>query len=610
MPFDPTSAQPLSEEKKIGFDPGSAVVVQRESDSQPIAPPPIPELRAYKEEEPSLTKKFRQSKFVTEVLGPDPEQLLRLKQLKAAAGGGELSPVQQYGTLGAIGRGLSQAAISGPDVLASVERSGGGPALQAVGEFTRPGESVATLAGIAGAQKGAQIGSFAGPYGKIGGAMLGGGLGYGLERLRQSYAQGDKAATAGELARFAVNSPMIQASPTANRAINGAVNALTSGAQSITADQLKQLIDQGQALGLLEAVNDNDKVMGVGFITGALTKGNQLRPIDVTANKLRDSGFLIPRGVTREGANLASFKNAEIMEQKLVKANGLSDVSQLNDINLKNRQDEIIRYGYEPIKGIKMMTSDDTFRNSLDHIEKDFKAAEQAAPGVLSDDIKDRIKNLRKMSVFDGTGALALISGLRDQATEMFKAGKGKAGAGLLKSASAVEDLLERNLRAASIVGVEGKSLLDRFVDARRQLAINYATQEGIRRGGGVIPHTFAKMYEDGVPLTGELEQIGQLANNFPRFAKDPTKITFGVNALKQFTSLSFGIGGSVLGSGQSTPVQVGTAIGGAAVPYMTNIYNYASLTKPFQAAIRPQINPETAQYLNLLARQREIRGR
>lgn len=574
-----------------------------------VAPAPVAEFKPYKTEEGSITKKLRQSKIVTEILGPDPEQLLRLEQQRAAAGAtGPLTPQQQFGTVGAIGRSMAQA-LGGPDIAAYMERTGAGPTAQAIGEFARPGESVATLAGIAGAQKGMQMGRPAGPYGQIAGAAMGGALGYGAERARQAFAQGEKPATAGEILQFGMNSPMIAASPLASRAVNAATNAVVSGTQSMTADQAKKLVDEGQAMGLVEAASRNAPVFAMGALAGAATKGVSIRPIDVTASKLRDAGFVIPRGVTKEGENLASVRNAKVMEYKLVQANGLRDVSELNEVNLRNKEQEAIRSGYDPIKRISMLTSDKAFRGSIDEIEKEFTAAERAAPGVLKDEIKDTLSNLKKMSVFDGDGALALISGLREQATGLFKEGKGRAGAGILKAANSLEDLLDRNLEKISSVAPGGKSLIDKYRQARQQYAVAYATREGLRRGGGVVPREFAKMLEDGVPVTGSLLEIGLLANNFPRFAKDPSKISSGVSAIKQFLAAPGAIAGATYAAGQPASVQMAAGLAGAASPYITNIYDYASMSRPFQAGIGGVMSPETAQYLNLLARQREAQN-
>jgi len=571
-----------------------------------VAPAPVAEFKPYTPEEGSITKKLRKSKFVTEILGPDPESLLRLEQERAAAGvTSPLTPQQQFGTLGAIGRSMAQA-VGGPDIAAYMERTGAGPAAQAVGEFATPGEGMATMAGIVGAQKGMQMGRPAGPYGTLAGAAMGGALGYGAERMRQAFVKGEKPATAGEILQFGLNSPMIAASPIASRVVNAATNAVISGSQSMTADQAKKLVDEGKAMGLVEAASRNASVFGFGAISGAFTKGVSIRPIDVTARKLRDAGFVIPSGVTKEGENIASFRNSEIMEGKLVQANGLRDVSELNDVSLRNKEQEAIRYGYDPIKRISMLTSDNAFRSSIDDIEKEFMAAERAAPGVLKDDIKDTLSNLRKMSVFDGDGALALISGLREQATGMFKEGKGRAGAGILKAANSLEDLLDRNLEKISSVSPSVKSLIDRYRQARQQYAVAYATREGIRRGGGVVAKEFAKMLEDGVPLTGGLLEIGLLANNFPRFAKDPSKISSGVSAIKQFLAAPGAVAGASYAAGQPASVQMAAGLAGAASPYITNIYDYASLSRPFQAAVGGVMSPETAQYLNMLARQRE----
>lgn len=179
----------------------------------------------------------------------------------------------------------------------------------------------------------------------------------------------------------------------------------------------------------------------------------------------------------------------------------------------------------------------------------------------------------------------------------------------MLRAASAVEDMLERNLERISIVGFEGKPPIDRFREARQRYAIAYNTREGLRRGGGVVPREFAKMLEDGVPLSGGLLEIGLLANNFPRFAKDPSKISSGVSAIKQFLAAPGAVAAATAASGQPAGIQALAGLAGAASPYITNIYDYASMSRPFQAAIGGVMSPETAQYLNLLARQREAQN-
>lgn len=546
----------------------------------------IPELRPYTEKPRGLAQQIRESKFVTEAIGPTENQKLRMAAERAKAEqmfGVSLNRpnlAQQMGTAPALLKTAAQA-VAGPDM----------------GQMLKPEEGAASTAAALGAMKGQQMGAPLGLYGRIGGAALGGASAYGAERLRQFVADDRAPATAGELAQVAVNSPMIAQSQLASRAVNAAVQSLASGAQAMTAQQAKRLIDQGEALGVMEAANDSALSFGVGAAAGFLSPGSSaIRPMDITANKLKDSGWLIPKGVSKQGQNLASLKNFKKAEDVLVSANGLSNPSELNEATLKSKAAEIYRAGYEPIKKVQMMSSDKAFRQSINDIDQDFRAAQKAAPGVLKDEISDQLKGLRNIHIFDGDGALALISGLRAESKRLFKQDSNKAATGLLKAASAVEELVERNLSGR---GKDGQAMLDSFKKARTQFAINYATQEGLRRGGSLIPKHFANLLQDGVPLSGGLEQIGELANNFPQFSKDPTKINTGISALKQFLVTPATIAGYA-------KYNIPGAIAGAALPYVPTAYNYAAITKPFQAAMDPRISPQMAQQINLFARQRE----
>lgn len=94
------------------------------------------------------------------------------------------------------------------------------------------------------------------------------------------------------------------------------------------------------------------------------------------------------------------------------------------------------------------------------------------------------------------------------------------------------------------------KELINRFREARANLAKNHDVENALIEGGGSVdPRYFAKKLQSGQKLTGNLETIGKFGNNFKRLVQPPNTIgTPDATNLTYGLSLLLGSGGALVG--------------------------------------------------------------
>jgi hypothetical protein len=116
---------------------------------------------------------------------------------------------------------------------------------------------------------------------------------------------------------------------------------------------------------------------------------------------------------------------------------------------------------------------------------------------------------------FSGKQAVNSIRIMRDEASEAFRKGDNAIGRAKQDLANAIENAIETNLEARKM-----PDLVARFKDARQWLAKSYDIEDTLE-AGEVNVKDLVKKLDQGVPLSGGLRQIAEMAQAAPKnFAK------------------------------------------------------------------------------------------
>lgn len=112
-------------------------------------------------------------------------------------------------------------------------------------------------------------------------------------------------------------------------------------------------------------------------------------------------------------------------------------------------------------------------------------------------------------------------------------------------AAKALEKQIDDGLKAAK----QG-DLVDKFKEARKNIAINHTVENALVEGGGTIDsRSIARAAQRGDPLSGDLATIGNFANNFPKITQPDKMVgTPDAHNLKYMLSLAMGGGGYAAG--------------------------------------------------------------
>ncbi len=414
-----------------------------------------------------------------------------------------------------------------------------------------------------------------------------------IEAVKQIFNSGDNAA-------IEANKIMEHNAPVASFLGNAATMAIPFG---MAGNSLKAAAAIGAGAGLLDPVEnaqngfDVAKGKAINTALGAATgvagqalankageyiskrlaeiaaRRAQGAPIDNTLKEAFDAGLVVPPSsvnpsylnTLKEGiagkiatAQVASNRNAPVIDSLAKKAVGLADNAPLTSEAMQQIRSQAYNNGYAPIAGIGNVNTDNAFSAALDRIIANRKAAANSFPNAVKDEITPFIDSVR-VNNFDAGDALKMSQLLRDAGSSSYQQGNKDLGAAQKSVAKAIEDQIERHLEGQ---GQNGAELLQQFRDARTLMAKAHTVEDAIVEGGGTInARKLAQRAQAGKPLSGDLATIGNFANNFPKATQPAQQVGGpGVNKLSHLAALLAG-GGAGLAGG---PV-VGLATAGAA---------------------------------------------
>jgi hypothetical protein len=263
---------------------------------------------------------------------------------------------------------------------------------------------------------------------------------------------------------------------------------------------------------------------------------------------------------------------------------------------------------YQKVSSLGSIPTDDAYKIELSKVGR---APGNSFPGAADPDIEKLIQTYN-VPKFDAADAVLQIRNLRKNATANYKASAanqvknapmlGELADAQQSIADALENQLDRHVGSpADKVG--NPKLIQDWRQARKNLAIINTVDNAIKEGTtDVSAESLAKQLNRGAPLSGNLQKIADMQNNFPISIRDVTRVRnkVPINALEGIMGTS-GAGAALLGEPH---LGAGLVAGMVARPLartslLSSPYQNALLPKPGMSPfVRSMIDPTILQAL------------
>jgi hypothetical protein len=246
---------------------------------------------------------------------------------------------------------------------------------------------------------------------------------------------------------------------------------------------------------------------------------------------------------------LSSVKNQTVTDKLVRKSLNLPESAPLTSDTMKGIRATEYNKGYEPVKQIGQLPTDNRFLSDLVDIETKYVGANASFPGSVPPEVEKLIKTYT-VGKFDSKDAVNASRLLRDEASANFRKGENSVAKAQLDVANALENQIERHL--INTGRPDAHTILEQFKLSRQRMAVSHTVENSIREGSGSVDaKKLASMLQRGDYMTGELKTIAEFANIAPRVTNMPS--TIGTPAA-----------GSVLGQNLLTNAALGGGVGGA----------------------------------------------
>lgn len=310
----------------------------------------------------------------------------------------------------------------------------------------------------------------------------------------------------------------------------------------------------------------------------------------------RAAGFVIPPSQARpslvnrvlEGtagkastAQNASVRNAEAALGLVTQDLGLPAGTKITPDVLSSLR-STAGTAYHDIKTLGTMQGDRTFNNQMAGLKGAYEGAAKDFPELANPELS-RVLDSLKQPQFKASSAIDAIRLIREKADKAFSTGDKGTSRALRQAATAMEDLVERNLaRMNSQSSLDSllaggalergnftgevlnaamqnpaSQMLQSFRNARQMIAKTYSVEHALNPvTGSIDARVLAAELKRGKPLSGGMEQVAQFASRFPKAAQTVE----GMGSLPQTSPLD--LWGAGIASGlMGTPIAMGGAL-------------------------------------------------
>jgi hypothetical protein len=341
---------------------------------------------------------------------------------------------------------------------------------------------------------------------------------------------------AGMIPSFARANPIMQGA--ALGATSGLTTPINTGA---TGAEMYQDVGQNVAVGTaLGGV-----IPGIGQLPSMLRGKPPSPQLADSITKARDLGYVIPptqanpsvlnrlmEGVAGKisTAQNASARNQEVTNKLAAKSLGLAEDTVITPQVLTDLR-TTAGDAYKNLGFAGQVITDKSYANALDDIAKPFIVAAKGFPDAPPSPVLNLVQSLKSPS-FDATAGIEKVKQLRTAADDAFRSGNTDIGRASKKAAEAIENALENHLSKTG----QG-DLLNKFKEARQLIAKTYTIEKAANTTTGTIDaKKLAAQLQRGKPLSGELKDIAQFSQAFPK----ASQATEAMGSLPQLSPLDY----------------------------------------------------------------------
>jgi len=319
---------------------------------------------------------------------------------------------------------------------------------------------------------------------------------------------------------------------------------------------------KGQNMAIQGGLGGAFPVLGAGASKLAdMVRGTKMSPqMNVAIENARQAGYTVPptqagggivnrllEGVAGKASTLqeASVRNQAITDKLAKKSLGLPEDTVLTSDLIKSIRSDAGK-AYEDLKLSGTVKTSPKFIQALDNI-KPYQDAMQAAkdfPDELANPIIKTIDSLKRPN-FDVNSAVSKINILRNDADIAFRKGDTALAKANKDASQVLENTIENHL-----ANTKQTELLDKFRQARQTIAKTYEVEKAMNATTSTVnAQKLAARLQAKKPLSGELKQIAEFGQAFPKASQTPERIggTIGISPLDA-TAAGLTFGGSLLG--------------------------------------------------------------
>ena len=275
---------------------------------------------------------------------------------------------------------------------------------------------------------------------------------------------------------------------------------------------------------------------------------------DATVTEAQKLGYKLPPGsvdATTKNVMLERTAGKSKLEQQMSVHNqtvtdniarkelGLSNTAPLTEKTMRDIRAEEYKKGYEPVKAIGRVETDEQYAADLGKLKDEFTGAAKSFPEAVPDTVGKLIDTYGKTE-FTSADAVTVSRNLRAEASANFRKSENALAKAQLGIANAMENQRERTLGDSA--------LLDAFRDSRKRMAVSHTIEDALHLGAGRVDlKGLAKDLRQGDYLSGDLKKAAEFANTFPRVAQSPSSFgTAGAQSMLGANEIGTGIGGVI----------------------------------------------------------------
>lgn len=356
--------------------------------------------------------------------------------------------------------------------------------------------------------------------------------------------------------------PVGAAAKAADLALRSGAGAVVGGASTALVnpeDAGTGAVIGGAMPGALKLAGAAGKKVG-GFLRGAEASPEVL----ASAKAAQGAGYVIPPTQVKpslgnrllEGfsgklttAQNASAANAGVTDSLAAKALGLAPDTKITpEILVQIRQDA--GKAYEALRGTGTVKADQAYDQALDAIVAKYKGASAGFPGLTKPEVESVVTTMRQ-PIFTADSAVDAVRVMRDKADAAYGSGDKGLGKAFKEAANALESQLERHLAETG----QPAQVLEDFQKSRKLIAKSYTVEGALNKTTGTVDaKKIGAQIQKGKPITDELRQIGDFANQFPKAAQTVERM----GSLPQTSPLDWAALASIAGATSNPMLMAG----------------------------------------------------